>query len=252
MRGYGALIGALVGFLVTRHWLGAISGAIVGLLFDAGLLRFGWGGGGRDPNAPLIALFQLLGRLAKADGRVDESEIAVCEHLMQRLGLDGARRHAAVEAFQHGKREDVDLASAYAELRLSRQHAPMFLEIFVEMALADGRIEPEERRLLGKFAWMLGIRESVLELLIARRSGRRRNASDAASSDSDPYTVLGIDRKASEAEIRRAFRKLMSRHHPDKLAANGAAPEMVRLAQARTQEIIAAYERIKSARGMRS
>lgn len=252
MKGYAALAGALIGLLATRHWVGAVIGAIVGWLIEAGLFRFGGFGFGRarDPHAPTIALFQLLGRLAKADGRVDTSEIAVCQQLIQRLGLDDGGRRAAVEAFQNGKRADLDLAPAYAELRMARPHAPLFLDLFVEMALADGRIDPEERRLLGKYAWMLGVRDSALEQLLARRAGRRRGMA-GATSQADPYAVLGIDRQASEAEIRRAFRKLMSRHHPDKLAANGAAPETIRLAQERTQNILAAYEQIKAARGMR-
>ena len=257
MKVLATLIGIVVGLVVARHGIGALVGGMVGWLIGSGF--FGLAAAGlrrRDPHASMAALFALLGRLAKIDGRVDETEIAVCELLIRRLGLDAAGRRVAVESFQDGKRLEFDLTMAYTELRTSRQHAPLFLDVFIDMALADGRIDPEERRLLGKYAWMLGVRESALELLLRRRGGgSRRGGSDdgaTAATRGDPYAVLGVERSASDADIRHAFRKLVSRHHPDKLAAKGSSPEMVKLAQQRTQEILAAYEDIKSARGMKS
>jgi DnaJ like chaperone protein len=65
----------------------------------------------------------------------------------------------------------------------------------------------------------------------------------------DPYAVLAIDRTANEHEIKRAYRKLMSQHHPDKL---GDVPdELKRRAEERAREINAAYERIKGERGFK-
>jgi DnaJ like chaperone protein len=65
----------------------------------------------------------------------------------------------------------------------------------------------------------------------------------------DPYVVLGIDRTANERDIKRAYRKLMSQHHPDKL---GDVPdELKRRAEERAREINAAYERVKAERGFK-
>jgi DnaJ like chaperone protein len=243
----GALLGGIAGLLLTRHWLGALAGALIGFVasvaWQAGAFR------ARSAADSTGALFALLGRLARADGRVDETEIAFAETLMRRLGLDAAGRRVAVDAFQRGKDAQADLAGDYAQLRGGRGQAMLLLDVFIDMALADGRLDAAERKLLGRYAWMLGVRESALEALLARRQRGSRASADGAALD--PYAVLGVERTASDAEVRRAFRRLMSRHHPDKRVAAGASPEMVRLAQERSQAIIAAWEAIKSARGLR-
>lgn len=241
----GALFGSIAGMLLTRHWLGAIVGALLGMLitaaWQAGLFRR------RASGSSTAALFALLGRLARADGRVDEAEVACAESLMRRLGLDAAGRRVAVEAFQRGKDASADLSDDHAQLRGGRGQALLLLDVFIDMALADGRIDAAERKLLGRYAWMLGLRESALEALLARRQrGPHRHG-----TREDPYAVLGVDSSASDAEVRRAYRRLMSQHHPDKRVAAGASPEMVRLAQERSQAILAAWEAIKSARGLR-
>ncbi len=239
-------LGAVLGLLLSRHWSGAILGAAIAWLLASGV----WRGALRSVRPPpVVVLFTLLGRLAKVDGRVCEREIELCEQLMQRLALDADSRRAAIEAFHGGKNLDLDLTPIYVVLRGLRAQAPLFLEVFVEMALADGHLDPAERQLLGKYAWLLGVREAALDRMLERRSGARRRPG-SATIVADPYAVLGVDRRADDNAIRLAFRKLISQHHPDKMAASGAAPEMVRLAQERSQQIIAAYEQIKSQRGM--
>ncbi|MBX3724363.1 MAG: TerB family tellurite resistance protein [Xanthomonadales bacterium] len=242
-------LGAVLGLLLGRHPLAAALGAGLGWLLAAVVLPRLLGAGSASP---VPALFMVLGRIAKVDGRVDASEIAVCERLMERLALDAQGRADAVAAFNAGKQDEAVLDRAWVDLRRARAHAPLFIEVFIDMALADGVLAPEERRLLGKCAWMLGVRETTLELMLhRRRAGGRAGQTPADAAADDPYAVLGLDHRASDAEVRRAYRSLVSRHHPDRMTARGEAPETVRLAQARTQEILAAYERIRSARGMR-
>jgi len=61
--------------------------------------------------------------------------------------------------------------------------------------------------------------------------------------------VLGVTAQADDDEIKKAYRRLMNQHHPDKLVSKGLPEEMIRLATQKTQEIKAAYERIRQARG---
>ena len=60
--------------------------------------------------------------------------------------------------------------------------------------------------------------------------------------------MLGVEPDSTEAEVKKAYRRLMSQHHPDKLVAKGLPEEMMKLAKEKTQEISAAYELIKEAR----
>lgn len=247
MNALAALLGAVVGLLLLRHWLGAVIGASLGWLIASDVLRRLLAGfvAGHD-QAITPALFALLGRLAKADGQVSAAEIECCERLLRRLHLQGSARQSAIAAFNAGKRDEDDPSVAFATLRESRRHAGLFMEVFVDMALADGALHAHERRLLGKYAWMLGLREPALEALLRRRAGRA-----GPIPTRDPYAELGLTPAASDSEIRRAFRRQVSEHHPDKLAAQGATPEQLQRAQQRTQSILAAYERLKSLRGMK-
>lgn len=67
----------------------------------------------------------------------------------------------------------------------------------------------------------------------------------------DAYNVLGVDESASAQEVKRAYRKLMSEHHPDKLAAKGLPPEMMELAKQKAQELQAAYDLIRKEKGFK-
>jgi DnaJ like chaperone protein len=67
----------------------------------------------------------------------------------------------------------------------------------------------------------------------------------------DAYVILGVDKSLTDKELKRAYRRLLSQHHPDKLVAKGLPEEMKKIANEKTQKIISAYELIKKQRGMR-
>ena len=99
----------------------------------------------------------------------------------------------------------------------------------------------------------LGLPESEIARLIAmlRAAGGGPSASasaEPASKLADAYRALGVDPSASDAQIKRAYRKLMSENHPDKLAGRGLPESMREIAEERTREITAAYRLITEAR----
>lgn len=255
----GKVVGALVGFVLYKSWLGALIGAVIGHFYDRAVSGLRRPAVGRDFIGPLFAF---AGALSKSDGRVSESEIAATEALMARLRLDEGQRRAAIERFTAGKEPGFDVTAAITELRSwcngRRDLAFTVLDLLLDLVHAEGPLADAKLGLVRRLCEALGISEHDLAALSAMkgygfgRSGPRGAGPRTAPprpSEVDPYAVLGIERGANDREIKHAYRRLMSQHHPDKL---GEVPdELKRRAEERAREINAAYERIKGERGIR-
>lgn len=255
----GKVIGAIVGFALTRHPLGVLLGVMVGHLIDIG--AFGLQRGTVAPHGFIEPLFNLIGAIAKSDGRVSEVEIVATERLIARMRLDAEQRRAAIACFTAGKQPGFAVNLAVADLKRwaagRRDHAYILLDLLLDVVGVEGSPLPTKLAILRQLAWALNVHERELAALAAmkgydltgRQDRRTPPPRGQTASAPDPYTVLGITRDAGEREVKRAYRKLMSEHHPDKL---GDVPEQLRRdAEDRAREINAAYERIKSARGFK-
>ena len=267
MSWWGKVLGGAFGFMLGGP-LGLLVGAALGHSFDRGMDRaeeFSPGAGfdrrERTQMAFFTATFSVMGHVAKADGRVTRDEIALATQVMQQLGLSADMREFAQRLFREGKRPgfplDAVLEQFRGECRGSTHLIRMFLEIQLHAAYADGSVDTEERNILEHVCRRLHVsaREfSQLETLV--QAGLHYRRSDGAPSPQkmsldEAYGALGVSRSSLDAEVKTAYRRLMSQHHPDKLVAKGLPEEMMRLAKEKTQEIKAAYERIKEDRGMR-
>lgn len=260
----GKFIGALFGYLVLRL-PGAIIGFMIGNMFDKGFIsnyRFGLHQQGQVQAVFFRITFQVMGHIAKADGRISESEIEVARSVMQRMNLSENQKKQAIEYFNQGKQADFDLARALSELVQACHHQRLLLRIFIEIqfqaAMVGGRLDPSKQRILEEVCKRLGLSmafsqfEGMFEQLFgAGRGGQQRyqTAYTYKPSLSDDYKILGVPESASQSEIKRAYRRLMSQHHPDKLIAKGLPEEMIKLATDKTQTIQAAYERVRQSRG---
>lgn len=261
---FGKLVGGVFG-LLTGGPFGLLIGAFTGHLFDQSMGKFLLGSQAQGNTASASVqqvffrgTFRVMGRLAKADGRVSESEIAAATHIMDQMGLVGAQRQAAINHFTEGKAADFDLAPDLALLKkvISQRAslAQMFLEIQLSVAYADGSLSLAERRLFNQLCKQLGISAFQFEWI----HGRVKAALSGQSARSgrserqqliNAYAVLGVNTDASDDELKKTYRKLMSQHHPDKLVAKGLPEEMMKLAKEKTQEIQTAYDLIKKSRG---
>ena len=260
MRVIGKVIGAVVGFLIFRNPFGLLVGAIIGHLYDIALTQLrppSMGSGFIEP------LFAFAGALAKSDGRVSEVEIAAAESLMARLRLDNAKRRAAIERFNIGKGPEFPAELAINDLKRwcggRRDLAFLVLDLLLDLVYAEGALAPAKVALLRKLCWALGVNDHELAALAAMKGhtpsgpGAQRGPGarppPPGPQRANPYLVLGLERNANERDIKRAYRKLMSQHHPDKL---GDVPdELKRRAEERAREINAAYERVKAERGFK-
>jgi DnaJ like chaperone protein len=258
---WGKIIGAVIGLL-----RGGLTGAVIGALLGHFVDRFlaGIMGVGATQKAFFDALFASLGHLSKADGRVTETEIRMVESLMQQMRIGGEERQRAIRLFNQGKQAGFDLEAA---LRPFVQHSmvrpdlrQMFMEIMIEAAFSSGSLSEAEQAVLLRIAAALRIPEQVFGAMLQARGsargaygaagGARRPVQPLASLD-QAYAQLGLTRKASDDEIKKAYRKLVSQYHPDKLVSRGLPEEMMEMAKNRVRDINTAYDRIKQARGFK-
>ena len=211
----------------------------------------------RTQTAFFTATFSVMGHLAKADGLVSRDEIRLATQVMNEMQLSGRHRQIAQRLFREGRAPDFPLGEVLDQLRrecrYSRHLVTMFVEILMYAAFADGELHSRERALLeticGRLRLPAGELDRIEAMLRAERHARGGPAPDALSTE-DAYAILGVEDTCSDAELKRAYRRMMNRHHPDKLVAKGLPEEMMRIATEKTREIKAAYDRLKKARGL--
>ncbi len=286
MKWTGKVLGGVVGMMAAGPW-GAALGMALGHQFDeqgsspdaAGASDQDAGYQRVDPaNSAAVSerffrtTFEVMGHVAKSDGRVSEEEIRAARAVMNDFHLDGAQVQAAIGFFSHGKDSSFDLSMAVMNLRRACAGRPdllrVFLEIQVRASIAGCDMRGPPRAVLTRVGVMLGIGPmefAHLEAILRLRQGRAgsgqnggagpRGGSGTSASGalqlSEAYEVLEIEASATDDEVIKSYRRQLSRHHPDKLKANGLPESMLEHAKQRTQQIIEAWEVIRAARGMR-
>ncbi|MEZ5570631.1 MAG: co-chaperone DjlA [Halioglobus sp.] len=258
---FGKVIGGLIGF-AAGSVPGLLLGVLIGHAFDRALvkaLQFGSPGNLQQiKNSFFETTFLLSGFLAKVDGRISKSEIDHTEQIIAQMGLNAQQRQRAIELFQRGAASDFAMEPVVVAFVQNcggqRQIQQTLLLFLISLAHADRGMEPAEHAALVRIAAAMGLHGAVLEQLLrmtraqAGFHGHRSAQGQRASTLDDAYKALGVLNSASDKEVKRAYRKLMSENHPDKLIARGVPEAMVKLATVRTQEIQAAYEMIRQTR----
>ncbi|HTV79732.1 MAG TPA: co-chaperone DjlA [Steroidobacteraceae bacterium] len=274
MQWIGKAVGGVLGLLAGGP-LGAAIGVVIGHQFDAstgandGMMRGPGVAGGAGLSAAQIGdrffrtTFQVMGHVAKADGRVSEQEIQAARAIMSQLRLTPDQVQVAIACFTMGKEPRFALTEALNALyhacggRPDLMHA--FVEIQMRAALAGNDLQPAARRLLQNIALRLGLSgiefahvEAVLRM---RRTGSAGTGGATAAVDAEArlaqaYSVLECTPQNTNEELSLAYRRQLSRHHPDKLKANGLPESMIEHAKERTQQIIQAWELVRERRGI--
>ena len=201
----------------------------------------------------LTAVGAMLAKLAKADGHIDESEIAAAEQAFERLELTPANREICIRAFRAAKADYhtiFDYAESFASVARGVVMRELMYDILWDVACADGEVSASERRILEMIVTQLRIRPSLFTEECHRRLNSRQSSRQSYSYELSPYDILGCDSSATDDELRRAYRSQAKKHHPDLLRAQGLPEEMITRATEQMARINNAWEEIKRARGI--
>ena len=256
MNWFGKAIGAAFGIAIAGPW-GALVGAVLGHQFDQGLAGPVTGGSPRARRRFFVTTFEVMGHVAKIDGRVSEEEIQIARRIMHAMHLGPEQVQQAIGHFNDGKRADYPLEQRLADLAgglgQRRELARAFVEIQMQAAIGAGEIAQSKRERLWFIARRVGIdRAELADIESALRSEHGGSRSSGRTQNlAEAYRTLGVTAEVSDKEVKTAYRRLMNRHHPDKLVSKGLPEAMIAVAEERTQQIRAAYERVRDERGFK-
>lgn len=254
------IVGAVLGFYYFGFF-GALAAFFLGSMVDRSIM---YGLGGVNPLSRahreavfLGTVFTLMGKIAKADGQISQNEIDHVEQLFNKLGMTPEHRQQSISLFKKGAAQDFDIKPTLNEFMKVCGHTnslrQMLLVYLIVMALADGHLNPAEESLLIEIARHLGYSEDAFKHIFAMVTNQSHFAGGqptSANALEDAYKALGVSKDSTDHEVKRAYRKLMSQYHPDKLMGQGVPEDMIAVATAQAQEVQIAYELIKKNRGI--
>ena len=213
--------------------------------------------GGRTEQAFTTAMFLVMGRLAKMDGRVTEEEIGFASSTMKRMGLSKEKRQQAITYYEHGKHPDTQICQCVTLMVKAIDQrsalAKLFIQTLCRAAYLKGDLKLKDKMLLRDVAEQLGYdKTEFLSICAETRSAPGVRPIKARGFLQNAYRVLQLEPGVADGEIRRGYLRMMSRNHPDKLASDDPTEESLRQAQENVMAIRSAYEAVCGFRKIRA
>ena len=276
----GKWIGGVLGWVITGNVLGAMAGFFLGSLFDGSTTTSGYGQSGfggsngyggtntydeGNRNSFLFSMLVLSSYIIRADGKIMHSEMEfVRDFLRRNFGEVAVSEGETIllRLFEEQKRQGdavfkENIRQACAEMRMHMDYSTrlQLLSFLAMIAKADGTVSSEEVQAVREIGSYLQIDavdvESILSMGYSSGRGSERardRGSERANELSQAYKVLGISPSASNDEVKKAYRQMALKHHPDRVATLG--DDVKQAAEKKFQEINNAKEVIFKARGM--
>ncbi len=253
----GKIIGGTIGFAIGGP-IGGVAGAAFGHTFDkheerylsSDIKRPGLGAGQLSNNEEaqltfFIAAFSMLAKIPKADGRISEIEISSVEDFMQRdLNLDNESKNTARNIFREAVNSpehfDAFALQFYSVFRNQPRLIELMMDVLLRVSAADGVISSEEEVLLLSAARIFNISDS------AYSNYKKRYVKETNKY----YALLNCEESATDQEVKKQYRKLVTEFHPDKIQSKGLPEEFIKFANDKFIKIQEAYDHIKKERGL--
>lgn len=275
---WGKVIGAFLGYIIAGP-VGAFFGVLIGNFFDKGLFEHfsepHWHYHAEKREAVqstfFEATFKIMGHIAKADGRVSEHEIQMAKLLMEEMGLSHAQIKTAQNYFNEGKKPNFSLKLMLTTLREALHDNPELLKLFIDIQYRAAKVDGlsfKKQEALNTMLRALGFASlnqqyQFFEDFANYVRYRQQQSSSSQSHDyqkqyqrqasrsalDQAYAILDVPTSATKQEVKRAYRQLISRNHPDKLIAQGLPESMIKIANEKTQAITKAYEQVCESKG---
>ena len=262
----GMLVGSYVGGSAMGggffgKLLGSLAGAVIGSKVEDSL----WGKRHKlnDDTMPprnrsmvfCASVAAMLAKMAKADGVVSRYEIASVENAFRRLGFTPAARRYAIDVFRKAKDDAhsiYDYAHEFAAAVDSVEVRELFYEILWDIACADGTVSSNELLILQRIPRALDIRIDWYGYFFSQRvRNESQGRADARRNPlEDAYAVLGASASDDAETLKRKYRELAKKNHPDALRAQGLPEEMIGKATERMSRINEAWAAVREARGL--
>jgi DnaJ like chaperone protein len=186
-----------------------------------------------------MSLLVLIAAVLKADGKVLKSELDyVKKFLVQNFGVEGAQE--ALGMLKDLLKQEIPVEEVCQQISSHVDYSSrlQLLDFLNGLAYADGHLDPAEERLIDVIAANLGIsindRESLRSMF--------------KSSREDLYKILEVESSVSDEAVKKAYRAMALKYHPDKVAYLG--DDIKNAANEKFQKLNEAYEKIKKERGM--
>ena len=260
---WGKVLGGICGYLIMGP-AGAVFGILIGNVFDKGLashlVNAHLGNFKRESievrQVFYASLFRTLGHLAKGDGRISKREIDYARFIMKQLKLTRAEKISARDFFNQGKHTNFNLSRVLTLILGVCKHNPTLLQLFVEtcfqMAVIDD-VTTQKKQALNTIFFRLGYKpyfkdissEHATHYQKAKFYNQRYQDERQSHLFKTDYQILDVKESASLSEVKTAYRKKMAQYHPDRLIAQGANEREIKHATHKSQEIQAAYNRLK-------
>ncbi len=242
---FGKILGGGLGWAFGGP-LGALLGIAVGeLLIDAKARQAQSGRTGIHQSSTSAAdfgaaLIALSAAVIQTDGQVVKAEIQfVREFFNRQFGIPKTNEY--IRLLQQVIKHDVPVRQICDQIRLNMEH-PLRLELLrylFEVSRADGHVHPKEIEMIQRIANYLNISDKDFLSL------KNMFYKDTDSS----YKILEIEKSATDEEVKKAYRKMALKYHPDKVS--GLGPEFEKNAKEKFQKVQEAYDRIKKERGLK-